>query len=259
LVVPPEGHLLGDGEIVLLRFPPVDEVDGFRRLTRLGLHRHAVAQKLVDFLVVAVERAAVVVRLGAELVEGGADLRRRVAAPGQPCREQLLLDVAVAVAVGPVTEIAVAQLVAEQGDDAVLGGALGLADEGHFRTSQYPDLVAPTWRITPAAFILSKWYLMPLSLMPSLFASSLRVIEGWARNNASTFSWVVSWAGPAISWVVPVVSWVVSWVVPAISWVVRVVSWVVIRVVPLPGSRVATCRCAKLVRKVSIRPAMSKS
>ena len=66
-----------------------------------------------------------VVRLGAQLVEGHADLRRGVAALGQLGREQLFLDVAVAVAVGPVAEIAVAQLVAEQGDDAVLRGAFG--------------------------------------------------------------------------------------------------------------------------------------
>ena len=38
-------------------------------------------------------------------------------------------------AVGPVAEVAVAEFVAEQGDDPVLGGAFGLADV-HFRTSQ---------------------------------------------------------------------------------------------------------------------------
>ncbi len=70
LVVALERHLLGDGEVVLLRLVPVDEVDGFRDLARLDLHRHAVAQQAVDGLVVAVERAAVVVRLGAQLVEG---------------------------------------------------------------------------------------------------------------------------------------------------------------------------------------------
>ena len=110
---------------------PVDEVDGLGDLARLDLHRHAVAQQAVDGLVVAVERAVVVVRLGAQLVQRDADLRRGVAALGQPGREQLLFDVAVAVAVGPVAEVAVAQLVAEQGDDAVLRGALGLADGTH--------------------------------------------------------------------------------------------------------------------------------
>ena len=56
-----------------------------------------------------------------------------VAAPGQVSGEQLFLDVAVAVAVGPVAEVAIAQLVAEQGDDAVLRGAFGLADVAHTR------------------------------------------------------------------------------------------------------------------------------
>ena len=69
LVVALERHLLGDGEVVLLRLVPVDEVDGLRDLARLDLHRHAVAQQVVDGLVVAVERAAVVVRLGAQLVQ----------------------------------------------------------------------------------------------------------------------------------------------------------------------------------------------
>ncbi len=112
-------------------FVPVDEVDGLRDLARLDLHRHAVAQQAVDGLVVAVEAAVVVVRLGAQLVDGAADLRRGVAALGQVGREQPFLDVAVAVAVGPVAEVAIAQLVAEQGDDAVLRGAFGFADVAH--------------------------------------------------------------------------------------------------------------------------------
>ena len=49
-----------------------------------------------------------------------ADLRLEIAALCQPGREQAFLDVAVAVAVGPVAEIAIAQFVAEQGDDAIL-------------------------------------------------------------------------------------------------------------------------------------------
>ncbi len=129
--LPLQRDFLGDGEVVLLRLLPVDEVDGLGDLARLDLHRHAVAQQAVDGLVVAVEAAVVVVRLGAQLVEGRADLRRRVAALGQLGGEQVLLDVAVAVAVGPVAEVAVAQFIAEQGDDAVLRGAFGLADGAH--------------------------------------------------------------------------------------------------------------------------------
>ena len=98
---------------------PVDEVDGLGHLARLGLHGHAVTQQVVDSLVVAVERAAVIVCLGAELVEGDADLRRRVAALSQVGCEKTFLDVAVVAAVGPVSEVAITQLVAEQSDDPV--------------------------------------------------------------------------------------------------------------------------------------------
>ena len=70
LVVAVQRDFLGDGEVVLLRLVPVDEVDGFRDLARLDLHRHAVAQQAVDGLVVPVEAAVVVVRLGAQHVDG---------------------------------------------------------------------------------------------------------------------------------------------------------------------------------------------
>ena len=66
-----------------------------------------------------------------EQVEGAADLLRRVAALGQVGGEQAFLDVAVAGAVGPIAEIAVAEFVAEQGDDPVLRGAFWLADGAH--------------------------------------------------------------------------------------------------------------------------------
>ena len=105
LMVPLERHLLGNGEIVLLGLPPVDEVDGFRHLARLGLYGYAVAQQVVDSPVVTVERAAVVVGFGAEFVESRVDLRWRVTALGQPCREQVLLDIAVVAAVSPVAQI----------------------------------------------------------------------------------------------------------------------------------------------------------
>ena len=45
-------------------------------------------------------------------------------------RKQPLLQVAVVLPVGPVAEVAVAQLVAEQGDNPVLRRTLGLTDDG---------------------------------------------------------------------------------------------------------------------------------
>ena len=40
-----ERDFLGDGEIVLLRVVPVDEMDGLGDLAGLDLHGHAVAQR----------------------------------------------------------------------------------------------------------------------------------------------------------------------------------------------------------------------
>jgi len=114
-----------------LRLIPVDQVDGLGDLTRLDLHRHAVAQQAVDGLVVLVQAPAVVVRLAAQLVDGDVDLLGAVAAPGQVLAKLRLFDVGVAVAVAPVAEVVVVQLVAEQGDDAVLRDALGLAYVAH--------------------------------------------------------------------------------------------------------------------------------
>jgi hypothetical protein len=127
LLVALEHHLLDDGAVVLRRPLPVEPVDALRHLARLDLHGTARAQQGVDGLVVAGARATVVVRLGVEPVERDADLCRRIAAPGQPCREQTLLAVAVAPAVRPIAAVAVTQRVAEAGDDTLLGGAFGWA------------------------------------------------------------------------------------------------------------------------------------
>ncbi len=64
LVVALERHLLGNREVVLARLVPVDEMNRFRNLAGLDLDRHPVAQELVDGLVVPVEIAAVVIRIG---------------------------------------------------------------------------------------------------------------------------------------------------------------------------------------------------
>ena len=169
--MPSQGDFLGDGEVVLLRLLPVDEMDGFRDLARLDLHRHAVAQQAVDGLVVAVEAAVVVVRLGAQRIDRAADLRRAVAAFRQVGREQPFLDVAVAVAVGPVAEIAVVQFVAEQGDDAVLRCAFGFADVAH------------TNRILP----VSSSCIMPCLMLRALasFASSAAISASMSLRMAA--------------------------------------------------------------------------
>jgi hypothetical protein len=77
-VVALEGHLLGQREIVLVRFAPVDEMNGVGDLARLRLDLYAVTQQAIHRLVVAVERAAVVVGFAVQHIERAANLRRRV-------------------------------------------------------------------------------------------------------------------------------------------------------------------------------------
>jgi hypothetical protein len=61
-------------------------------------------------------------------MKGHGNLRRRVAAFLQPVGKKVFLDVAVAVAVGPVAQVAITAIRPGTRRRAVLRGALGLAD-----------------------------------------------------------------------------------------------------------------------------------
>ncbi|MNR23843.1 hypothetical protein D3C85_1408910 [compost metagenome] len=111
---------------------PVDQGHSLAGLAHFGLDRHAVTQQLVHRLVVAVQAAVVVVRLALQRIEHPADLRRTMAARGQPIGQQSHLDIAVAVTRAPVAQVAIAQLLAEQVDHPLLGGAFGLANGAHY-------------------------------------------------------------------------------------------------------------------------------
>ena len=89
LMIALERHLLGDGEVVLLRLLPVDQLDGLCGLAGIGLYLHAIAQQSVDGLVIGIEIAAIVVGLSAQLVESRADLLRRIPTFCQPSRQNL--------------------------------------------------------------------------------------------------------------------------------------------------------------------------
>ena len=110
-----DGHLLGDGEVVLLRVLPVDQPDGLRVLADVGLHLHAVAQQVVDGPVAVVEALARVARFSLEQVQRPVDQVLVVALLLEKGAQQVRLDVAVAVALVPVAEVVVAQRVAERG------------------------------------------------------------------------------------------------------------------------------------------------
>ena len=122
-VVAVDRHLLGNGEVILLRLVPVDEFDCFGVFTGSGQHLHPITQQAVHRLVVVIKAATVVVRLGVQLMYGLGDLRRGVATAGQIITEQPLLDIAIAIPVFPVAKIAVIQLIPKQGNHPVLGHA----------------------------------------------------------------------------------------------------------------------------------------
>ena len=140
---------LGDGEVVVLRMLPVDQPDGLRVLADLGLHLHAVAQQVVDRPVAVVEALAGVARRLVEHVQRPGDQRLVVALLLQPgTRSKLRLDVAVALAVGPVAEIVVAQLLAEQLHHALLGPLLSWPTVLIALASVFGVLGMPPWTMS---------------------------------------------------------------------------------------------------------------
>ena len=131
LVVAFKRHLFGDGEIILLRGLPIDQMHRCRGLPRLKLHRHTIAQQGIHGLVITVETAAMVLRRAVQLVQRGADLRGAVATLCQMRAQQTVLDITVPLAVAPIAQVGIPQLSVEQRNDPVLGNALGLGDGGH--------------------------------------------------------------------------------------------------------------------------------
>lgn len=127
-----DGHFLCDGEVVPLRVLPVDEPNVLSIVARTGLYLHGVAQHVVHGAVTVVETLAGVARRLAEDVKCPRDERLVVALlVSQEGSQQLLFDVAVALALGPVAEIVVAELLSEQPHHACLSLLLDLADGAH--------------------------------------------------------------------------------------------------------------------------------
>ena len=113
----------GNGEVVGLRVGPVDQWNGDRVLADRFFHLHAVAQQAVDGFVVVVKTAVRVARFATKQIKRSRHLRLGVTATAKPGRQNVVLDIAVAFPFGPIIQIAVAELTAEQVDDAILGGA----------------------------------------------------------------------------------------------------------------------------------------
>jgi len=123
--------LLGHGEVVAFRVLPIHQPDGLRGLAGL-LDLDPVAQQLVDRAVGVVEAAPFAQRGGLlQLVQRAVNRPLVVAALFQPGAQQRRLDVAVVRPVGPVPQVGVAELVAQQADDAILDEAFFITDVHH--------------------------------------------------------------------------------------------------------------------------------
>jgi hypothetical protein len=149
LVAAPERHLLGQGEVVLFRVLPVDQVDRLVRLPCRDLDRHAVAQELVGAQVRLIERDARRIGGGFQLLKGRGDVGAGVPAGREVLAQDRRLDATVVLALAPVAEVAVAEPVGsrrvrEERDDAALRPALRADALGHGRTSQRPPFCGPT-------------------------------------------------------------------------------------------------------------------
>jgi hypothetical protein len=77
-VVTLERNFLGNREIVFVRREPVGQVNGFSGLARFGFDLDSVAEQFVNGLIIVVQIAAVIVRLGTQLVQRAADLCRAI-------------------------------------------------------------------------------------------------------------------------------------------------------------------------------------
>ena len=88
-----------------------------------------------------------VVGLGAQLVEGDGDLCSGVAAFCQVIRQQAFFDVAVAVAVGPVAQVAIAQLFVKERNTGSCVARSGLPMSFIFYSSSMGNSWAQAWMV----------------------------------------------------------------------------------------------------------------
>ena len=158
-----EGDFLGDREIIGFWVVPINQGDRGCGLIGGSLYLHPVAKQGIDATVGFIEAHLADIGCAAELIESTADLRFAVAAALQGGAEDGLFDVAVASALLPVAQVAVAQLVLKQAQHPLLGGALeaeaahGVSCWVEGITTQRPALVGPSWRTRPSARNFLRW------------------------------------------------------------------------------------------------------
>ena len=132
LVVPAgDRHLFGDREVVPLRPLPVDQSDGPGLLPPGLPHLDAVSEQVIHVSIHVVQIAGAVPGERRQFVDRAVGERLPVPLRlRQERAKQIRFDVAIVRTVGPVAEVAIAEFVSKQGDDAVLRNPLTLADDG---------------------------------------------------------------------------------------------------------------------------------
>ena len=93
--------------------------------------RHAIAQQLINILVVVVQILGVIVGGAVQFIQYLVDLALIVPSSGQVARQLRYFDIAVVRLVFQIAEIAIAQLLAKQLHDAVLRRPFGLSNIIH--------------------------------------------------------------------------------------------------------------------------------
>ena len=125
-------HLLGEGEVVVVGSRPVDQPDSHVLLACVRLHLHAVAEQAIDLTIGVVEGLAAAECRGlTEFKQHLGDDLVAVALARQPVGKQRFLDVAVAGAIFPVTEVGVAKRRLEERHHPSLRADFPFADRAH--------------------------------------------------------------------------------------------------------------------------------
>ena len=184
-------HLFGQRKVVGLWGVPVHQPDGFVGRARRGLHLDPVAQQTIERLVGLVERGATPQRGGLLDLPHRLGNQCLVTAPvAQPCRQQLRLDVAVLLAILPVAQIAIAEVIPQKGDRPVLGVAFTFSNLTHHVTSYSPPSAIKTTGL-PMAFSISR--------LKRRRRSSRNASNASCRNRSGESAWLASSSSMASS------------------------------------------------------------
>ena len=140
LVAAAQGHFLSDGEMIVLRVLPIDQLHLIVRLSSSDLHRHAIAQQLVGAQIRWIKIDTRGICGSQQLLKCGRNVCLGIAPLQQVRPQQINFNASIVFSLVPIAEIVVAKairsrLVREQGNDAVLCLALGAESVAHVNPS----------------------------------------------------------------------------------------------------------------------------